>query len=711
MKVKVSAARNKDVGRGIARLDPKTMEELGVGVGDIIEIAGKRTTCVKVMPSFPEERGKGTIQIDGIVRKNANVGLHDSVEIQPVSIPPVKMVVLQPLDRFIQKEVDSRLFEEIPINKGDQIRLTMFGRKFDFLIKDADPEIGLITRSTSVILYGKKTVEKEEKKGLTSYEDIGGLKGQVEKIREMIELPLKYPELFERIGIDPPRGVLLHGPPGTGKTLIAKAVAQETDAYLLFISGPEIVGKYYGESEARLREVFAEAQRNAPAIVFIDEIDAIAPKREDVGGDKQVERRIVAQLLSIMDGLKDRGQVIVIATTNIPNSLDPALRRPGRFDREIVIPIPDRDGRREILEIHTRGMPLSADVDLDELANITHGYVGADLAALCRESAMHALRKVLPEIDFTKREIPFEIISSLTIGKENFMIAFREIEPSALREVFVEIPDVGWEDVGGLAEIKKEIQEAIELPLRCADIYAYAGVKSPKGILLYGPPGTGKTLIAKAIAHETESNFISIKGPQLLSRFVGESERGIRDIFKKARQAIPCIIFFDEIDAIAPVRGGRNDTGVTERVIAQLLTEMDGLEELNGVTVLGATNRIDMIDPALLRAGRFDLLIELPLPDDAGRLEIFKVHTMNKVPAMNKAHTMKRPLAEDVVLDDYVQETGGFTGAEIEAVCNRAAILAIREFSKTGEEMGHFVIQSSHFHRAIEEVRANCSKI
>ena len=699
MKVKVAAARNKDIGRGIGRIDPKTMEELGAGVGDIIEISGKRTTCAKVMPSFPEDRGKGTIQIDGIVRKNATVSINETVDIKAITIPPVSHVVLQPLDRFLQKEVDNRLFEGIPVTKGDQIRLSMFGKKFDFLICDATPEIGLITRTTAIKIHGKKTQEKEPKKSFISYEDIGGLKGQVDKIREMIELPLKYPELFERIGIDPPRGVLLHGPPGTGKTLIAKAVAQETDANLFFISGPEIVGKYYGESEARLREIFAEAQRNAPAIIFIDEIDAIAPKREDVGGDKQVERRIVAQLLSIMDGLKDRGQVIVIATTNIPNSLDPALRRPGRFDREIVIPIPDRDGRREILDIHTRGMPLSADVDLDELANITHGYVGADLAALCRESAMHALRKVLPEIDFTKREIPYEIISSLMIGKENFMNAFREIEPSALREVFVEIPNVGWDDVGGLTGVKKEIQEAIELPLKRADIYAYAGVKPPKGILLYGPPGTGKTLIAKAIAHETESNFISIKGPQLLSRFVGESERGIRDIFKKARQAIPCIIFFDEIDAIAPVRGGRSDTGVTERVIAQLLTEMDGLEELKGVTVLAATNRIDMIDPALLRAGRFDLLIELPFPDETGRLEIFKVHTR------------KHPLAEDVVLDDHLKETEGFTGAEIEAVCNRAAILAIREFLKTEQDQAAFVIHSSHFSRAIEDVRANTSNI
>lgn len=697
MKVKVSAARNKDIGRGIGRIDPKTMEELGAGVGDIMEISGKRTTCVKVMPSFPEDRGKGTIQIDGIVRKNATVGINETLEIKAITIPPVSHVVLQPLDRFLQKEIDSRLFEGIPVTKGDQIRLSMFGKKFDFLICDATPEIGLITRTTSVKIYGKKTQEKETKKSLISYEDIGGLKGQVDKIREMIELPLKYPELFERMGIDPPRGVLLYGPPGTGKTLIAKAAAQETDAYLIFISGPEIVGKYYGESEARLREIFAEAQKNAPAIVFIDEIDAIAPKREDVGGDKQVERRIVAQLLSIMDGLKDRGQVIVIATTNIPNSLDPALRRPGRFDREIMIPIPDRDGRREIIEIHTRGMPLAADVDFDELANITHGYVGADLAALSRESAMHALRKILPDIDFTKHEVPYELIADLTVKKEDFMNAFREIEPSALREVFVEIPDVGWDDVGGLSEIKEEIREAVELPLKCADLYTYAAVTPPKGILLYGPPGTGKTLIAKAIAHETQSNFISIKGPELLSRFVGESERGIREIFKKARQAVPCIIFFDEIDAIAPTRGGRNDNGVTERVIAQLLTEMDGLEELKGVTVLAASNRIDMIDPALLRAGRMDLQIELPKPDETGRLEIFKVHTR------------KRPIVKGVKLADYIKETEGFTGAEIEAVCNRAAILAIREFTKTEKDQSAFVIKSSHFTRAIEDVRSNTS--
>jgi transitional endoplasmic reticulum ATPase len=675
------------------------MDGMSIGVGDIIEISGRRKAYVKAMPSFPEDRGKGTIQVDGIVRKNSGTSLHEEVEIAAVPIPAVESVQLQPLDRFLQKGIDSRLFDGIPIQKGDHIRLTFFGKKFDFIIREAQPEIGIITKSTTIKICGKKTAEKEVKKGVTSYEDIGGLGGQVQKIREMIELPLKYPEIFERIGIDPPRGVLLYGPPGTGKTLIAKAAAQETDAYLLFISGPEIVGKYYGESEARLREVFSEAQRNAPSIIFIDEIDAIAPKREDVGGEKQVERRIVAQLLSIMDGLKDRGNVIVIATTNIPNSLDPALRRPGRFDREIEIPIPDRAGRKEILEIHTRGMPLAGDVELDELANITQGYVGADLAALCRESAMHALRTVLSEIDFTKREIPDEIISGLTIGKENFMHAFREIEPSALREVFVEIPDVGWDDVGGHKEIKKNIREAVELPLTHADLYARAGVKPPKGILLYGPPGTGKTLIAKAIAHETQSNFISIKGPQLLSRFVGESERGMREIFHKARGAAPCIIFFDEIDAIAPVRGGGNDTGVTERVIAQLLTEMDGLEELKGVLVLAATNRIDIIDPALLRAGRFDLLIELPLPDEEARKEILSVHSRNK------------PLNKDVSLDECARETNGFTGADLEAACNRAAILAIRDFVAKGKDQSAFTITNRQVKEAIGEIRENLSKL
>lgn len=693
MKLRIAEAKTRDVGRGIARIDPDYMEQLHVTVGDITAITGKRKTFAKVMPSFPEDRGKGAVQIDGITRSNANIGLNDEVEIERAEIKDANMVVLRPTEQFIQKQIDSRLFEGMPVCKDDRIRLSIFGGRFDFIVIDVNPEVGIITRKTIIKIRGKEIKEKERRRGIISYEDVGGLRNQVQRIREMIELPLRYPELFERVGIDPPKGVLLYGPPGTGKTLIAKAVAHETDAHFSFVSGPEIVGKFYGESEARLREIFADAERNAPAIIFIDEIDSIAPKRDEMGGDKQVERRIVAQLLALMDGLKQRGQLIVVAATNMPNLLDPALRRPGRFDREIEIPIPDRDGRREIIEIHRSGMPLAEDVDLDEIANITHGYVGADLAALCREAAMHALRKVLPDIDFSEDYIPYEVLSDLAVEREDFNNAFMEIEPSALREVYVEIPDVRWADVGGLDEVKQAIIEAVEQPLKTPDIFTYADVKPPKGILFHGTPGTGKTLIAKAVANETQSNFISVKGPQLLSKFVGESERGIREIFRKARAATPCILFFDEIDSIAPTRGHASDSGVTERVISQLLTEMDGLEELKGVVVLAATNRIDIVDPALLRPGRFDLLIELPMPDERARHEIFKVHTR------------KKPIATDVQLEELVPMTEGFTGADIEAVCNRAALLAIRAFEPKNNDLTSFVINDEHFKRAIEEIR------
>ncbi|MDI6884972.1 MAG: CDC48 family AAA ATPase [archaeon] len=692
MKLRVSEGKTKDVGRGIARIDPDYMEKLTVTVGDIVEIVGGRRTYAKVMPSFPEDRGKGTIQIDGIIRNNAVIGLNEEVEVKRADIKGANMVVLQPLEQFIQKEIDGRLLEGMPVCKDDRIRLNIFGGRFDFTVIDVNPEVGIITKKTIIKIHGKGLKDKEGKRGFVSYEDIGGLKNQVQKIREMIELPLKYPELFERAGIDPPKGVLLYGPPGTGKTLIAKAVAHETDAHFTFVTGPEIVGKFYGESEARLREIFADAEKNAPAIIFLDEIDAIAPKREEMGGEKQVERRIVAQLLSLMDGLKQRGQVIVIAATNVPNLLDPALRRPGRFDREIEIPIPDRDGRREILEIHTRGMPLSGDVNLDEMANITHGYVGADLAALCREAAMHALRKVLPHIDFSKDYIPYEVLSELRVEREDFTNAFMEIEPSALREVYVEVPDVGWEDVGGLEDVKQTIIEAVELPLNRPAIFKYADVKPPKGILLHGAPGTGKTLIAKAVANEMQSNFISVKGPQLISKYVGESERGIREIFRKARAATPCILFFDEIDSIAPVRGHGSDSGVTERVISQMLTEMDGLEELKGVVVLAATNRIDIVDPALLRPGRFDLIIELPMPDERARYEIFKVHTK------------KKPISKDIRLEELAKMTEGFAGADIEAVCNRAAMLAIRAFEEKKNDISSFEIYYEHFKQVIEEI-------
>jgi transitional endoplasmic reticulum ATPase len=692
MKLRVAEAKTRDVGRAIARIDPDYMEQLKVTVGDVVEITGKRKAYAKVMPSSPEDRGKGTIQIDGIMRSNANIGLNEEVEVKGADIKGANMVVLQPVGQFIQREIDGRLLEGMPVCKDDRIRPNVFGGRFEFIVIDVNPEVGIITKKTIIKMHEKEIKDKEGKRGFVSYEDVGGLRNQVQKIREMIELPLKYPELFERAGIDPPKGVLLYGPPGTGKTLIAKAVANETDAHFSFVTGPEIVGKFYGESEARLREIFADAERNAPSIIFLDEIDAIAPKREEMGGEKQVERRIVAQLLSLMDGLKQRGQVIVIAATNMPNLLDPALRRPGRFDREIEVPIPDRAGREEILEIHTRGMPLSADVNLDEIANITHGYVGADLAALCREAAMHALRKVLPTIDFSKDYIPYEVLSELMVEKEDFTNAFMEIEPSALREVFVEIPDVRWEDVGGLENVKQAIIEAVELPLKRTDIFKYADVKPPKGILLHGAPGTGKTLIAKAVANETQSNFISVKGPQLISKYVGESERGIREIFRKARAATPCILFFDEIDSIAPIRGHGTDSGVTERVISQMLTEMDGLEELKGVVVLAATNRIDIVDPALLRPGRFDLIIELPMPDERARYEIFKVHTREK------------PVTKDISLEELAKMTEGFTGADIEAVCNRAAILAIREFDEKHNDISSFAIKHEHLKLAIEEV-------
>lgn len=693
MRFRVAEAKTKDVGRGIARFDPDYMNELNVTIGDIVEISGKRKTYAKVMPSFPEDRGHEALQIDGIMRSNANIGLNEEVEVKKADIKGANMVVLQPLEQFIQKEIDGRLLEGMPVCKDDRIRLSMIGGgRFDFMVIDVNPEVGIITKKTIIKIHGKGVKDKEGKRGFVSYEDVGGLRNQVQKIREMIELPLKYPELFERVGIDPPKGVLLYGPPGTGKTLIAKAVAHETDAHFSFVTGPEIVGKFYGESEARLREIFADAERNAPSIIFIDEIDSIAPKREEMGGEKQVERRIVAQLLSLMDGLKQRGRVIVIAATNMPNLLDPALRRPGRFDREIEVLIPDREGRREILEIHTRGMPLSEDVKLEEIANITHGYVGADLAALCREAAMHALRKVLPQIDVSKDYIPYEVLSELTVRKEDFTNAFMEIEPSALREVFVEIPDVRWDDIGGLEDVKQVIIEAVELPLRRPDMFIYADVKPPKGILLHGAPGTGKTLIAKAVANETQSNFISVKGPQLLSKYVGESERGIREIFRKARAATPCILFFDEIDSIAPIRGHGSDSGVTERVISQMLTEMDGLEELKGVVVLAATNRIDIVDPALLRPGRFDITIELPKPDKRARYEIFKVHTK------------KKPISRDISLEELAKMTEGFTGADIEAVCNRAAMLAIRAFDEKKNDISSFEIRDEQFKRAIEEV-------
>ncbi len=698
--LRAAEALAKDVGRGIARLDPEDMRTLGVEVGDVVQIRGKRATVARAMPAYVEARGKGIVQVDGLIRSNAQVGLDEKVAVTKVPARPAAGIVLAPLSlmRATQRERDTRyiarLIEGLPLVRGDRIRANLFGTlSQEFTVLETAPEGPVVIQPTTSLRI--RQAEGQEEAAKVSYEDIGGLNKEIQRVREMIELPLKYPEVFERLGIGAPKGVLLHGPPGSGKTLIARAVAGETDAHFLAVSGPEVIHKFYGESEAKLRKIFEEAERHAPSIVFLDEIDAIAPKRETVVGE--VEKRVVAQLLALMDGLRSRGQVIVIGATNLPNLLDPALRRPGRFDREIAISIPDRKGRREILEIHTRGMPLAEEVDLEELADITHGFVGADLEALCREAAMVALRAILPRIEFDIGAIPYETLMELRITREYFFEALKEVEPSALREIAVEVPDVRWEDVGGLSAVKEELVEAIEWPLKYAALFNHAKAKPPKGILLHGPPGTGKTLLAKAVATQSRANFISVKGPQLMSKWVGEAERGVREVFKKAKQAAPSIIFFDELDALAPRRGFGDASGVAERVISQLLTELDGIEELRGVVVLAATNRLDMVDPALLRPGRFDLLIQLPLPDATARLEIFRAHTRGK------------PLAEDVDLALLARETEGLTGADIEAICRRASMLAIREYleahaGQSTPPFPGFAIRRDHLRLAMERI-------
>ena len=700
--LKVKEALPKDVGRAIARIDPEDMKSLGLEVGQIVEIEGNRKTAAKAMPCYAADRGKDIIQIDGITRENAKVGLDEKVTIRKSESKPAKKITLAPLTDggVLQKDKDAQyigsLIEGLPLTSGDKIRARLFGTKTcDFMVEDTVPD-GVVSVSSATQIRVKSKEGKIEKAKI-SYEDIGGLGTQVQRIREMIELPLKYPEVFSRLGIEAPKGVFMYGPPGTGKTLTARAVANETDAYFISISGPEIMGKFYGESEARLRSIFEDAQKHAPAIIFIDEIDAIAPKREDMGSEKQVERRVVSQLLALMDGLESRGHVIVIGATNIPNTIDPALRRPGRFDREISIPIPDKNGRLEILEIHTRGMPLAKDVDVEKLAGITHGFVGADLEALAREAAMSALRKILPKIDFELSDIPYETLLELEISMDNFLEAMKEIEPSAIREVFVEVPDVKWSDVGGLENIKQELKEAIEWPLKYPDVFKKANTNPPKGILLYGKPGTGKTLLAKAVANESGVNFISIKGPQLISRYVGESERGVRETFRTAKHAAPTILFFDEIDSIVPKRGSSStDAHVTERVISQFLTEMDGIEELKGVVVLAATNRLDLVDTAMLRSGRFDIIFELPLPDEKTREQIFAIHTKNK------------PLGEDVDLKKLAKEADGRTGSDIEFVCRKASMLAVREYIERNSAQNKVTLEGSlevsrqHFDQALK---------
>ena len=704
--LRVAEAYYRDVGRGIARLDPEVMEKLGVQSGDIIEIVGKESVPAIAWPSYPEDRGKGIVRIDGNLRSNAGVGIDDKVKIRKVEAKPAEKITLAPTEpvRITGGEgYILRLLEGRPVVRGQKVRVEIFGYTLTFVIVATKPSgVVVVGRGTEIELKEKPAEEVKRAVPNVTYEDIGGLKRELRLVREMIELPLKHPELFQRLGIEPPKGVLLHGPPGTGKTLIAKAVANEVDAHFISISGPEIMSKYYGESEQRLREIFEEAKQNAPSIIFIDEIDSIAPKREEVTGE--VERRVVAQLLALMDGLESRGQVIVIAATNRPDAIDPALRRPGRFDREIEIGVPDRDGRKEILEIHTRKMPLAEDVNLDELADATNGFVGADLEALCKEAAMHALRRVLPEVDIEK-EIPAEIIENLKVTREDFIEALKNVEPSAMREVLVEIPKVRWEDIGGLENAKQELREAIEWPLKYPEVFKTTNIKPPKGILLYGPPGTGKTLLAKAVANESNANFISVKGPELLSKWVGESEKHVRDMFKKARQVAPAIIFFDEIDSLAPRRGGIGDSHVTERVVSQLLTELDGLEELREVVVIAATNRPDLIDPALLRPGRIERHIYIPPPDKEARKEIFRIHLKNK------------PLAEDVKLEELAEKTEGYSGADIEAVCREAGMLAIREALKSGvsrEEAKEIAkkikITKKHFEEALKKVKPSLTQ-
>ncbi len=710
IKIKVAEAlAQNEIGKNIARIDTESMAELGLNDGDLIEIIGSKSTAAIAVNS-QSEIGR-IIRIDGTTRKNSGASIGDEIIIKKASAKEAKKVVLAPTQNRLRINGDiNSLFRNKVMVQGDIINtgfgapkptMGFMGDMFSHINMPALTQIKLAVVSTNpggIVVIGPNTkVEvKEEPVDLSklegvsnlvdiSYDDIGGLKEEVKKVREMIEIPLKNPELFDKLGIAPPKGVLMHGPPGTGKTLLAKAVANESDAHFILINGPEIMSKYVGGSEENLREFFEEAEENAPSIIFIDELDAIAPKREETQGE--VERRTVAQLLTLMDGLNSRGQVVVIGATNRPDSLDQALRRPGRFDREIEIGVPDKDERKEIMEIHTRGMPLSEDVDLDEISQTTHGFVGADLQALAKEAAMRVVRRVIPDLKY-EGEIPQEVLEKLIVTKEDFKLALREIQPSALREVLVQVPDVKWDDVGGLNDAKQELKEAVEWPLKYPDKFANFGVRPPKGTLLYGVPGTGKTLLAKAVANESEANFISVKGPELLSKWVGESEKGVREIFRKAKQTAPTVIFFDEIDAIASSRGGEfGDSGVTKRVVNQLLTEMDGLEELEDVAIIAATNRPDIIDPGLMRPGRFDRHIKVDTPDEEARLEIFKVHTKDM------------PLAKDVKLSKLAKKSEGYVGADIEAVCREAAMLTLRDNLDAKE------VSADFFNQAMDKVK------
>ena len=671
MQLRVGDARQRDVGRGIARIDQRTMQKLGISAGDVIEICGKRTTSAIAWPAYSEDQNRDILRIDGFSRKNAGVAINEYVLVKPAKVKNALTLTLAPVDMRLNVDEDftnfvkNRLMERTLV-EGDTTLVMMLGHSIPFTVTKTRPHgIIKITAETKLTILNEPAPEG---KGLprTTYEDVGGLHEEIQRVREMVELPLRHPELFQRLGIDPPKGVLLHGPPGCGKTLLARAVANESEANFFSINGPEIMSKFYGESEARLREIFQQAQQNAPSIIFIDELDAIAPKREEVTGE--VERRVVAQLLALMDGLSGRGNVIVIGATNRPGALDPALRRPGRFDREIEIGVSDKKGRYEIIQIHTRGMPLAEDVDLKKLSEMTHGYTGADLSALGRETAMKALRRYLPQINLEEERVPPSVLEKMQVTMDDFANAYKEITPTAMREVYIEVPTIHWDDIGGLEEVKQELKEAVEWPLKNPEIFTRLGIKPPKGILIYGPPGCGKTLLARAVATESEANFITIKGPEVFSKWVGESEKAIREVFRKARMAAPAVIFFDEIDSLSPRRGlGFSDSGVTERVISQLLTEMDGLITLEDIVVIAATNRPDMVDPAVLRPGRFDRLIYTPEPDEKSRLQIFKIYTKGM------------PMAKDVNLVQLAAVTKNYTGADIEALCRETAMHALRK--------------------------------
>ncbi|MBI2545856.1 CDC48 family AAA ATPase [Candidatus Woesearchaeota archaeon] len=733
LKLKVAEAIQDDVNKGIVRIDSGFMKDMEMRPGDIIEIEGERLTVGIVDRAYPGDIGLNIIRMDGIIRRNAKTGVGEMVRVAKANIKEAKRIVLAPAKKGILIRASSEIFKQgllgRAVVKGDIVSLggtkrrrsamshsqffeDVFGMIDDnlmgfglgdlkFIVVDCQPKQPVIITELTEVIFNPEAVELPEEKVLeVTYEDIGGLTEEINKLREMVELPLKHPEIFERLGIEPPKGVLLHGPPGSGKTLLAKAVANETNSNFILINGPELMSKYYGQSEANIRKKFEEAEKNAPSIIFIDEIDAIAPKREEVHGE--VERRVVAQLLAMMDGLKSRGKVVVIAATNIPNVLDPALRRPGRFDREIEIGVPDKEGRLNILKIHTRNMPIGernklfAEKEkeklLREFSSITHGFVGADLASLTKEAAMVVLRRVLPDMKLEEDEpISKDILEKMIVTRKDLKEALRVVRPSAMREVLVEIPTIKWADIGGLEEVKQELKEAVEWPLKNPDAFRRMGIRPPRGILMYGAPGTGKTLLAKAVANESEANFILVKGPEVLSKWVGESERGIRKIFTKARQVAPCIIFFDEVDAVAPRRGLAADSHVTERVVNQILTEMDGLEEMNDIVVIAATNRPDMLDTALLRPGRFDRIILTPAPILKTREEIFAVHTKSM------------PL-KGVNVHELAEKTEGYAGADIEAVCREAAIIALREDMRAKE------VGMKHFEEALKRVPPSITK-